>query len=95
MSVDKFGALVGQPPGLYLVTHMAPQRPEVTCLRLWDPDREFLSFSISEDNTHRDKLHHAVTTPLSDKTLGSRVIVRVEPYRSAYLTKILKDMGLL
>lgn len=96
LSVDKFGALVGRPPGLYLVTHTAVQGvAEHTFLRRWDPEAEKLSFAISEDNTHRDKLHHAVTTPLSDKTLGSRVIVRAEPYRSAYLTKILKDMGLL
>ena len=96
LSVDKFGALVGQPPGLYLVTHRVVQWvAEHTFLRLWDPEAQKLSFAISEDNLHRDKLHHAATTPLSDKTLGSRVIVRVEPYRSAYLTKILKDMGLL
>ena len=95
LSVDKFGALVGQPPGLYLVTHVAPQRPEVTFLRLWDPDREFLSFSLNDRSTDKDSLRAAIQSKLGEVTLNRRTITRVEPYRSAYLTKILKDMGLL
>lgn len=64
LSVDKFGALVGRPPGLYLVTHTAVQGvAEHTLLRLWDPDIEKLSFAISEDNTYRDRLCFAASTP--------------------------------
>ena len=96
LSTDKFGALVGQPLGLYLVTHTAVQGvAEHTFLRLWDPDREFLSFSINERSPDKDSLRAAAQAKLADNTLYRRTITRVEPYRSAYLTKILKDMGLL